>query len=107
MTNPRKILFALLLLGVMAFATACSTSYKVLSVEDHPNGEVTLLKTLTTKSMAAGFYNSRQFNYWECRRTDQGLDCEKTCWNRGINGKLPANAPENGAMCIGNANPQQ
>jgi hypothetical protein len=107
MTNSPKIIFALLLLGVMAFATACSTSYKVLSVEDHPNGEVTLLKTLTTNNMAAGFYNTTQYNYWECRRSDQGLDCEKTCWNRGVSGNLPANAPKDAAMCVGNTNPQQ
>jgi hypothetical protein len=91
----------------MAFATACSTSYKVLSVEDHPNGEVTLLKTLTTTNMAAGFYNTVQYNYWECQRSAQGLNCEKTCWNRGIAGKLPKNAPETGAMCIGSVNPVQ
>jgi hypothetical protein len=100
MNTTRNIAFALLLLGVLALTSACSTSYRILSVEDHPNGEVTLMKTLTTSSVG-GFYNTAKYNYWECRRSDAGLSCEKTCWHRDISGQWPQNAPQDGAMCGG------
>ncbi len=99
MTTKRKIVFALLLVGLMAFATACSTSYRIISVEDHPNGNVTLMKTLTTTHGVAGYGDSTKYNYWECQRTDQGLSCEKTCWNKNFQGQWPEDAPKGGVEC--------
>lgn len=101
-----KTLFALIAVGLLALAAGCSTSYKVLSVEDHPEGDVTLIQTLTTDTVG-GVYNESRYNYWECKRSDAGLDCEKTCWNKDQASQWPESAPEDGAQCLGYVNPNQ
>lgn len=108
MKNLNRALIALLLVGAMAAASGCATpgtSHRVLNVEDHPNGEVTLLHTLTTEYGVAGYFNTTNYAYWECQRNDAGLDCERVCWSPTSMGEWPKNAPEDGAQCLGYADP--
>lgn len=100
MKMTTKLLFALALVAVLSLMAGCSTSYRVLSVDDHPSGEVTLMKTLTTHHRLAGTWNQAQYNFWECQRTSAGLSCEKTCWNYNSSGQWPENAPKDGAQCL-------
>lgn len=95
----KRLIFALLLTGLLAVLSGCTTSYRVLNVDDHPTGEVTYMQTLTTKNMAGGLWNHTVTNYWECQRDASGLTCNKTCWNYDQFGSWPASAPEEGPRC--------
>ena len=101
MKNTRMILSALLLVCLMALSAACSTSYRVLHIEDHPAGQATLMQTHTTKHMLGGLYNESRHNYWECQRTQVGLDCHKTCYNPDTFGKFPETMADEDLACFG------
>lgn len=103
MKNMRMILSTLFLLGLLVFSTvfstACSTSYRVMHIEDHSAGTTTLMETETTRHMLAGLYNKAEYNYWECQRTDAGLDCHKACYNPDQFGNFPESVQEQDLAC--------
>jgi len=99
MNRTRMILSALLLLGVLLVSTACSTSYRVMHIEDHPAGTATLMETHTTTHMLAGLYNTSHYDYWECDRSDAGLDCHKVCYNHDQFGNFPAGVTAEDLAC--------
>ena len=101
MKRITTILAALLVAGLLAFAAGCSTSHRVLHVEDHPSGKTTLLETLTMKHQLGGLYTTSQYNYWECQRTEAGLDCHQVCWNFEQFGARAEGVAEDAPACRG------
>lgn len=102
MTQKIMIPAALLLLALVLMA-GCSSSHRVVRVEDHPSGKSTLLETVSTEHMALGMYNQSSYQYWECERTDGALNCSKVCWNPDAFGSLPEGVSESDLACTGYA----